>query len=77
MLMEDSTTYQEILEKGVSRGLSQGQHHLLLRQGTKRFGSPSPETVATLQRITDAAQLEQLAERILDATGWDDLLKSD
>ena len=78
MLMEDSTTYQFVLEKGLKQGLSQGrsegQKNLLLRQGTRRFGAPTPETIAALGAIADVAQLERLAERMLDAKDWDDLL---
>ena len=71
MLMEDSTTYQEIMEKGQF----QAYRKLILRQGTKRFGSPAPTVTASLGQITDLNRLEQLAERMLDATSWDDLLR--
>ena len=71
MLMEDSTTYQEILEKGLSRG----RRGTLQRLAIKRFGPPSPKTLSVLQGITDTAQLDHLEERLLDATSWDDLLK--
>lgn len=82
MLMEESTTYQEILGKGVEKGLAEGlergqleaHRNLLLRQGTKRFGQPAPAIVTALGDITDLKRLERLAERILDATNWDDLL---
>jgi hypothetical protein len=81
MLMEESTTYQEILGKGVAQGLERGQlqahRNLLLRQGTKRLGEPAPATTAALGEITDLKRLERLAERILDATSWDDLLKGE
>lgn len=82
MLLEDSTTYQWILQKGVSQGLSEGlsqgvregERNVLLRQGTKRFGPPSAAALAELQSISDTERLEQLAEKLLDATSWDDLL---
>jgi len=70
MTLEDSTTYQLILNRGV---IAEAQRVLLI-QGRKRFGAPSPATEAALQAITDRDHLERLAERILDATGWDDLL---
>ncbi len=75
MLMEDSTTYQEILEKGMERGQLQASRNLILRMGTKRFGAPAPELAAVLGQIADLNRLEQLAERMLDATGWADLLR--
>lgn len=89
MLIEDSTTYQEILGKGLKQGREEGREeglergrleasrNVLLRQGTKRFG-PAPEPIASaLGAIADLAQLERLAERILDATGWEDLMRGE
>ena len=83
IMMEDSTTYQAILAKGVSQGVAQGlsqgqvqaQRAILRRLGTKRFGPPRAAVVAALDAITEQARLELLAERILDATDWDDLMK--
>ena len=77
MLFEDSTTYQMILRKGEAQGEARGRaaeaQRLLLLMGRKRFDlTPAAET--TLQAITDPARLERMAERIFDATGWDDLL---
>ena len=77
MLMEESTTYQGILEEGESRGLSRGQKATILRIGTKRFGPPSAVAAAALQATPDTARLESLADGILDAAGWDDLLAGD
>jgi hypothetical protein len=82
MTLEDSTTYQLILQKGITQGITQGMaqgrveeaQSVVLRQGTKRFGQASPATVAAIRAITDHNRLERLTERVLDATGWDDLL---
>ena len=82
MLMEESTTYQAILEeghiKGHTQGLTQGRceglRSVILRQGTKRFGPPSALIAKDLQSQTDMGQLELLVERILDASCWDDLM---
>ncbi|MDB5311529.1 MAG: hypothetical protein JWO38_5731 [Gemmataceae bacterium] len=70
MTLENSTTYQLILE----RGIAQEAQAMVLRLGTKRFGPPSPATEAAVRGIPDRDRLEQIAERVLDATGWDDLL---
>ena len=72
MSLEDSTTYQWILEQGVAKGKSLASR-LLLAQGRKKFGSV-PRAEATLQGITDSERLERIAERIFEATDWDDLL---
>ena len=44
MLMEDSTTYQEILEKGRTQG-DRSQANLLLRVGTKKFDHHRPRSL--------------------------------
>jgi hypothetical protein len=52
----------------------QGARSLILRQGKKRFGPASASVEAALQAVNDRDRLEQIAERVLDATSWDDLL---
>ena len=74
MLLEESTTYQAILAKGLSQGLSQGLRTTLLRQGIRKFGAPGSAVLAELQRITDPARLERMNESMLDAKSWDELL---
>jgi len=78
MTLEDSTTYQWILTKGVAQGVVQGAqqevHRVLLMLGRKRFGAIPESTEAALAAITDVLRLERMAERIFDATSWDDLL---
>jgi predicted transposase YdaD len=80
MLMEESTTYQAILEegreKGLSQGLSQGLRRTLHRLGSKKFGPPTPEVATELQRVNDVARLELLTDRILDVTSWDELFST-
>jgi hypothetical protein len=70
--MEESTTYQGILEKG----RAQEAQRILLRQGRKKFKKPSPEVEAALQAITDLERLERMGDRLLTASSWDDLLKT-
>lgn len=72
LTLEDSTTYQWILKKGEARGETRVRVNTILRQGTKRFGEPA----ATVAAITNVDRLDQLLERVLDATSWDDLLAS-
>ena len=74
MLLEDSTTYREILEKGVSQGFAQGEKKLLLQIASKRFGPPSTVVMTAFQDISDRTRLERMSERLLDAKDWDDLL---
>lgn len=47
---------------------------LLLRQGTKKFGPPTPEQAAAVAAVTDLPALDALADRLLDVSTWDELL---
>lgn len=72
--MEDSVTYQAIIRKGAARGALDEVKKVLLRQGTRKFGSPTAETTAALQAIPDLPRLERMVDRMFDAISWDDLL---
>jgi predicted transposase YdaD len=80
-IMKESTTYQRILREGRKEGENKGRvneaQRILLLQGTKRFGEPSPATAATLEAIQEVDRLEALGERILDPElhDWNDLLR--
>ena len=75
--MEDSVTYQAILEEGEAKGEAKGRANearaLLLLLGTKRFGAPAHEIRARINTISDVNQLESLVARILDASSWESL----
>jgi hypothetical protein len=73
-ILEESSTYQMTIEEGRAKGAVEGERNVLMIMGRKKFGAPPPEREAALAAITDRARLERMAERILDATGWDDLL---
>ena len=47
---------------------------MVLRLGRIRFGEPDAEIAATIESIDDLGRVEHLAERILMASGWDDLV---
>jgi hypothetical protein len=68
--MRESTTYQAILEEG----RIEGERRTLLRQATRRFGAPDAATRARVETVADTAMLDTLLDRVLTATGWDDLL---
>jgi hypothetical protein len=69
--MEESTTYQAIAR--ITR-LAELQH-ILLRLGGKRFGPADEATAAALNAIEDVQKLEELCERILDVSSWQELLR--
>jgi predicted transposase YdaD len=82
--MQESTTYQAILEEGRAQGQTQGQtqgqmlalQKTLLRLGRQRFGAPSDAAQAAINAITDVARLERLTEHLLLAVTWQELLES-
>ena len=68
--MRDSDTYLAILDEGREEQVKED----ILRLAQKRFG-PADETVAArLNGITDLERLRRLLDRLLEATGWQDLL---
>lgn len=68
--MKESVTYQAIVEEGQIAALQA----TLLRQGTKRFGSPAQEIRNVLNGIASVERLESLTDRLLDVENWDELL---
>jgi hypothetical protein len=72
--MEESVTYQEIIRKGAERGAIEELRKVLLLQGRKRFGPPTPATKAAVESITDLERLESMSERLLDVNSWAELL---
>lgn len=78
--VQESTTYQAILREGRNEGLIEGritgEQQILVRQGTKKFGTPDAAILAAIAEIRDLEQLESLGERILDSdvNDWNSLL---
>jgi predicted transposase YdaD len=77
-IMHESTAYDMILEEGRVEGLREGElrsgRRLLLRLGGKRFGPADAATEAALTSIQDLDRLERMAEAVLSATSWQELL---
>ena len=70
-ILEDSSVYQIILEKGALKELRK----TLLAMGRKKFGVPADEaTVAALEAIAKLPRLERMSERLLDVNSWAELL---
>ena len=72
-VLEDSTTYQGLMRRGAIRG----RQDTLLQHGRKRFGVPTADTEAKLKAVSDLPRPEQMTDRILDVTGWDELLATE
>ena len=60
--------------QGVEQGRLDGERALVLRQIQHRFGTVHPTLRLRLQNASQA-ELEDLADRILDATSVDDLFQ--
>jgi predicted transposase YdaD len=77
-ILRDSSFYQFLLKEGMEKGEQKGEikgaRNLLIRLGRIRFGRLPRATRAAIEAIDDLDQLERLAERILTATSWDDLM---
>ena len=75
--MEESTVYQAILTKGLTRGREEGRaqeaREILMRM-TRRFGPPPPHVLSRLESLPGVRQIEELIERVSSASNWDDLL---
>ena len=73
--MQTSPFLDEIRAQSREEGRVEGAQTLVLRQGRQKFGrSPTKKQQEHLQGLTDLARLEVLAERLLHADTWADLL---
>jgi hypothetical protein len=68
--MHESSAYELILEEG---GIREAQR-ILLRQGQKRLGVADEDTVRALKQIQDLDRLDRLADAVLSASTWQELL---
>ena len=72
--MEESVTYQKILKKGRAEGRTEEAKRFLKRLGSRRFGKPQPLIEAAIDAIADLDRLEQLSDRVIEVTAWEELL---
>lgn len=72
--MEESVTYQMILEQGETRGEVKEARKMLLLLGRRKLGEPSPEVQNALNDISDSRRLEELAVQLENASSWQQLI---
>ena len=72
MVLRESPWYQEILSEGEVKGRQEEGVALVLRQLNRRLGNISDEMRVRVQSLS-VAQVEMLAEALLDFTGAADL----
>jgi hypothetical protein len=70
MTMEESTTYQAILEEGALRQARK----TLIRLGQKRFQETPAAVKVAIAAITDPERLDELSVRVYDVASWQELL---
>lgn len=87
--MKESAMYQLILEEGRvegrvegwemgrEEGKLQGEREVLRRLGEKKLGPMSLEIRARFERISDPDRLQELVDRLLEVTSWEELLGAD
>ena len=74
MNLEESTTYQYLLGKGMEKGIV-AMRKVVLRHGTAQFGVPSKRELTLLQNVGDIERLEGLDEKLPKVHGWKELLE--
>ena len=73
--LEQSVTYQAIIEEGVAKGELRGVRRILFRQGKQRFGQPASRSVRSrIGSIRGLDALDQLIDRLFHVGSWDELL---
>lgn len=70
MDIRDSSAYWAILDEG---RIEEAQR-IILRQGRKKFGSPSDAIVAAIMAITDLERLHRIQDQIFTSSTWDEQL---
>lgn len=71
--MRESSTYQAILEEGAQIGHSREAKKILLLLGRDRFGEPSAAMLKRLESESGVERLEELAQRLLRVSSWEEL----
>jgi hypothetical protein len=77
-VLEESTTFRAILQRGREEGRVDGAREMLLRLGRQRFRSaPDAAALAAIEAIHDFQRLEILALRVNEphVQTWGDLLE--
>ncbi len=64
---------QEGRQEGKVEGVLQGKRETLLRQLRHRFGELTDEMIARIERIENPADLDSLADKVLDAHSLEDM----
>ena len=88
--MRESTTYQALINEGKNEGRVEGRvegraegrvegrvesrTEDVLRLGTRRLGKPPQKTRALILSIRDESRLNELFDRAIDASSWNEIV---
>jgi Domain of unknown function (DUF4351) len=72
-LLTDRRPWPPLHKEGKDHEIDEAKR-ILLRQGRKRFGRAKVDIKDRIEALSDLNRLEQLVDRVLDATSWDDLI---
>jgi predicted transposase YdaD len=80
--IEESSVYQDIFAKGEATGEAKGRvegaveeaRKTMLRQGRRKLGTSSEAVEARITALGDVDRLNDLLDRILEVSSWDELL---
>jgi len=87
--MEESSTIRAFIEEGRRKGLEEAREEareegramearkIILFLGGIRFGEAGDTVVSRLDAISNLEKLEQLVERLLIVSSWDELLSGE
>ncbi len=70
--VEDSTTYQYIIEQGELKNARK----MLISLGASKFGPPTRKVKTTIQELENLPRLERMGIRLMTAESWDDILNT-
>jgi len=75
--MEESSTIRAFIEEGRVKGMLEEARKIILLLGRIRFGDGDDAVVSRLDAIADLEKLEELVERLLIVSSWDELLSGE
>ena len=71
-MMEESSTYQLILEEGAVRKM----RSLILKMGRNRFGPPDAAIEGVIRAVEDLDRLDRMHDAIPTLSSWQELLNT-
>jgi hypothetical protein len=71
-VVEESTTYQYIIEQGELRE----SRRMLLKMGAVKFGAPTKKVKVAIWELENLSRLRRMAVRLLTANSWNEVLET-